>query len=157
MRKKLSPQKAKKVVMVSGGFDPVHIGHIRLFEEAKKLGDELVVVLNNDNWLRFKKGFAFMPENDRKEIIEAFRFVDRVHLTNHEENTSDISVCREIELIRPHIFANGGDRKHDNIPEYDICNRLGIEMVFNLGEGGKIRSSSDLVKKAHKKIKVLQK
>ena len=139
--------------MVSGGFDPVHIGHVRLFQEAKKLGDELVVVINNDNWLRFKKGFAFMSEMDRKEIVESFRFVDRVHITSHEEETTDISVCREIELIRPHIFANGGDRKQDNIPEYELCNRLGIEMVFNVGDGGKIRSSSELVLKAKELIK----
>lgn len=139
--------------MVSGGFDPVHIGHVRLFEEAKRLGDELVVVLNNDNWLRFKKGFAFMPALDRKEIIESFRFVDRVVITTHEENTNDISVCRELELIRPDIFANGGDRKQDNIPEYRLCKRLGIEMVFNVGSGGKIRSSSELVKKAKELIK----
>ncbi|MFA6256734.1 MAG: adenylyltransferase/cytidyltransferase family protein [Candidatus Paceibacterota bacterium] len=143
----------KKIVMVSGGFDPVHIGHVRLFQEAKKLGDELVVVINNDNWLRFKKGFAFMSEMDRKEIVESFRFVDRVHITSHEEETTDISVCREIELIRPHIFANGGDRKQDNIPEYELCNRLGIEMVFNVGDGGKIRSSSELVLKAKELIK----
>ena len=150
--KKKTHAKDYRLVMVSGGFDPVHIGHIRLFQEAKKLGDELVVILNNDNWLRFKKGFAFMPENDRKEIIESFRFVDRVFITAHKENTNDISVCREIELIRPHIFANGGDRKQDNIPEYALCQRLGIEMVFNVGEGGKIRSSSELVKKVKELI-----
>lgn len=143
----------KKVVMVSGGFDPVHIGHVRMFSEAKKLGDELVVVLNNDHWLRLKKGFAFMPESDRKEIIESFKFVDRVLITMHQENTEDISVCRELELIRPHIFANGGDRKHDNIPEYELCRKLGIEMVFNVGEGGKVRSSSELVRKAKELIK----
>jgi D-beta-D-heptose 7-phosphate kinase/D-beta-D-heptose 1-phosphate adenosyltransferase len=143
--------------MVSGGFDPVHIGHVRLFEEAKKLGDELVVIINNDNWLRFKKGFAFMPEEDRKEIIQCFRFVDRVHLTGHEENTTDVSVCREIELIRPHVFANGGDRKQDNIPEYELCRRLGIEMVFNVGNGGKVRSSSELVKEALVKNKTFKK
>lgn len=131
----------------------MHIGHVRLFQEAKKLGDELVVVVNNDNWLRFKKGFVFMPETDRKEIIESFRWVDRVHITNHQENTNDISVCREIELIRPHVFVNGGDRKHDNIPEYELCQRLGIEMVFNVGDGGKIRSSSELVLKAKDLIK----
>ena len=98
-------KKSKKVVMVSGGFDPVHIGHVRLFEEAKKLGDELVVVINNDNWLHFKKGYAFMPEADRQEIIKSFRAVDRVLLTSHEQNTKDITVCRELELLRPHIFA----------------------------------------------------
>ncbi len=143
--------------MVSGGFDPVHIGHVRLLQEAKKLGDELVVVINNDNWLRFKKGFVFMPEADRKEIIESLRFVDRVHLTEHEESTDDISVCRELELIRPHIFANGGDRKDDNIPEYELCQRLGIEMVFNVGNGGKVRSSSELVKEAAARHKTFKK
>ncbi len=137
--------------MVSGGFDPVHIGHVRMFKEAKKLGNELVVVINNDNWLHFKKGFAFMSEADRKEIIESFGSVDRVVLTSHEPNTNDITVCRELELLRPHIFANGGDRKENvPVPEYEICRRLGIEMVFNVG-GGKVRSSSELVKKVLKK------
>jgi D-beta-D-heptose 7-phosphate kinase/D-beta-D-heptose 1-phosphate adenosyltransferase len=145
-------KKSKKVVMVSGGFDPVHIGHVRMFEEAKKLGDELVVVINNDNWLHFKKGYAFMPEADRKEIIESFRVVDKVLLTSHEPNTNDITVCRELELLRPHIFANGGDRKENvPVPEYEVCKRLGIEMVFNVGHGGKVRSSSELVKRTQKK------
>ena len=152
MKKKTSLKKIKKIVMVSGGFDPVHIGHVRMFEEAKKLGDELVVVINNDNWLHFKKGFAFMHENDRKEIIESFRSVDKVVLTSHEPGTNDITVCRELELIKPHIFANGGDRKENvPVPEYEVCRRLGIEMVFNIGHGGKVRSSSELVKQAAKK------
>lgn len=146
--------KKHKVVMVSGGFDPVHIGHVRMFQEAKKLGDELVVVLNNDHWLRFKKGFIFMSETDRKEIIESFRSVDRVIVTSHKPGTTDITVCRELELIRPHIFANGGDRKENvPIPEYETCRRLGIEMVFNVGAGGKIRSSSELVKKVTTLVK----
>ena len=145
----------KKIVMVSGGFDPVHIGHVRMFEEAKKLGDELVVVLNNDHWLRFKKGFAFMPETDRKEIIESFRPVDRVIITSHAPETDDITVCHELELIRPHVFANGGDRKENvPVPEYEVFKRLGIEMVFNIGHGGKVRSSSELVKKAKENVPV---
>lgn len=147
----LKLRRARKIVMASGGFDPVHIGHVRMFEEAKKLGDELVVVINNDNWLKFKKGFAFMPETDRKEIIESFRPVDRVVLTSHEPDTNDITVCRELELIKPHIFVNGGDRKENvPVPEYQICEKLGIKMVFNVGHGGKVRSSSDLVKQAAK-------
>ena len=103
-------KKPKKIVMVSGGFDPVHIGHVRMFNEAKKLGDELVVYINNDNWLRKKKGFVFMPEHERKEIIEAFKAVDRVIVSEHEENTKDMSVCMGLIKIKPHIFANGGDR-----------------------------------------------
>jgi D-beta-D-heptose 7-phosphate kinase/D-beta-D-heptose 1-phosphate adenosyltransferase len=155
MKKKISNRKTKKagkkVVMVSGGFDPVHVGHLDMFKEAKELGDELVVVLNNDNWLKLKKGHTFMSEQDRKEIIESFKFVDRVLITSHEPNTKDISVCRELELLKPNIFANGGDRKEDNIPEYELCKRLGIEMVFGVGKKGKIRSSSDLVKQAIEK------
>src|SRR3989344_2872878 len=91
--KQKKSSKDHKVVMVSGGFDPVHIGHVRMFKEAKKLGDELVVYINNDNWLKLKKGYVFMPEHERKEIIEAFDMVDRVILSNHEKNTKDISVA----------------------------------------------------------------
>ncbi len=147
MRKKV--KKSKKVVMVSGGFDPIHIGHVRLFEEAKKLGDELIVVINNDNWLKLKKGYTFMSEADRKEIIASLRPVDRVILTSHRSGTADITVCLELQKIRPHVFANGGDRKENvPVPEYEVCRRLGIEMVFNVGRGGKVRSSSELVKQA---------
>jgi len=134
-----------KSVAVSGGFDPIHIGHIRLLKEAKKLGDKLIVILNNDNWLKKKKGYAFMPQQDRMEILNSIRYVDEVVLSFHEKDTKDISICRELEQIKPNIFANGGDRKADNIPEYTICEKLGIEMVFNVG-GEKLRSSSDLVK-----------
>ena len=131
----------------------MHIGHVRMFNEAKALGDELVVILNNDDWLILKKGFAFMPHEERKEVIEAFAAVDRVMLTFHEPGTLDMSVCRELEHLRPDIFANGGDRKSDNIPEYELCERLGIEMIFNIGEGGKVQSSSWLIEKANKNKK----
>ncbi|MEK7572672.1 MAG: adenylyltransferase/cytidyltransferase family protein [Patescibacteria group bacterium] len=146
-------KKEKKVVVVSGGFDPIHIGHVRLFEEAKKLGDKLIVVLNNDNWIRKKKGKEFMLAKERKEILEALSSVDEVVITRHSKNTKDISICRELRKIRPHIFANGGDRFADNIPEFKLCKELGVEMVFNLGRGGKIRSSSDLLKEYPNKIK----
>ena len=134
-----------KVVMVSGGFDPIHIGHVRLFQEAKKLGDKLIVVLNNDHWLRKKKGKEFMLGKERKEIIEALACVDEVILSGHERNPKDISVCKELLKVRPDIFANGGDRNALNIPEYKLCNSLDIKMVFNVG-GSKLRSSSELLK-----------
>lgn len=136
-----------RVVAVSGGMDPVHKGHVRLFKEAKALGDYLVVILNNDNWLLKKKGFTFMDQDERKEIIESIRYVDEVVLTNHVIDDGDSSVCVELAKLKPDVFANGGDRKSDNIPEYGLCNELGIEMVFNVG-GEKIQSSSDLVKNA---------
>jgi D-beta-D-heptose 7-phosphate kinase/D-beta-D-heptose 1-phosphate adenosyltransferase len=146
--KKRAPAGRKKVVVaVSGGFDPIHIGHVRMFERAKALGDELVVILNNDNWLTKKKGYAFMPEKERKEVIEALRVVDRVIITKHQPNDSDTSVCRELRVIKPHIFANGGDRKLDNIPEVPVCEAIGCKMIFNIGQGGKIQSSSWLLKK----------
>ena len=136
----------KKIVAVSGGFDILHAGHINLLREARKLGDKLIVILNNDNWLAKKKNYVFMNEHDRMKIMKAIRYVDEVVLTCHAENDPDVSVCRELEKIRPDIFANGGDRNQDNIPEYQLCNSLGIQMVFNVG-GGKVASSSQIAKK----------
>ena len=135
------------VVAVSGGFDPIHVGHVRMFQAASKLGDELVVILNNDHWLMKKKGHVFMPVIQRKAIIEAFRCVDRVVLTRHSPDTNDISVCEALERIRPNIFANGGDRTKTNIPEVPLCKKIGCKMVFNIGRGGKIESSSWLLKR----------
>lgn len=141
------------VVAVSGGFDPVHIGHIRMFQRARQMGDKLVVILNNDNWLQTKKGFAFMPETERKEIIEAIAGVDQVLLTSHKPDDSDRSVCRELRKLKPSIFANGGDRKPsgDPVPEVTLCKELGIKMVYNVGKGGKVQSSSWLTKRLEKR------
>ena len=134
---------------MSGGFDPVHIGHVRMFESAKELGDKLVVILNNDNWLNYKKGYAFMAEKERKELLLALRAVDEVVLTGHQKNTKDKSVCETLRQVKPHIFANGGDRKPDGdpVPEVAVCKELGIQMVYNIGQGGKVQSSSWLVAK----------
>ncbi len=148
----LSKGDKKVVVAVSGGFDPLHIGHVRLLNEAKKLGDTLVVILNNDNWLMQKKGFVFMPEQDRKEILESLASVERVVITGHGKNDTDRSVRRELKKLRPHIFANGGDRDRRDAkrkassfnPEALLCRELGIKLVFNVGGGGKVRSSSEL-------------
>ena len=136
-----------KTVVVSGGLDPVHVGHLRMMQEARMLGDKLIVILNNDNWLKNKKGYAFMPENERAEIVLGFSCVDDVYITKHVIGDSDQSVTEALQTLKPDIFANGGDRKSDNIPEYKLCEELGIEMVFNVG-GGKIQSSSELVKGA---------
>lgn len=138
-----------KNVVVSGGFDPIHIGHVRLFNSAKKLGDRLIVIINNDNWLTAKKGYFFMLEEERAELIKNLRSVDKVVLTKHKPETDDMSICHELNEIKPDIFANGGDRKAGNIPEYELCKKLGIEMIFNIG-GEKIRSSSELVGAASK-------
>ena len=137
-------------VTISGGFDPIHIGHVRLINSAKELGDKLIVIVNNDNWLKKKKGYFFMKQEDRVEIIKNLKAVDEVILTKHKENDEDISVCETLREIKPDVFANGGDRKQDNIPEYKLCEELGIKMIFNVG-GEKLRSSSDLVKEANDK------
>lgn len=142
-----SVTKNEIVVAVSGGIDPIHIGHVRLLNEASKLGDKLIVFLNNDNWLTKKKGFVFMPQHERKELIEHFPFVDKVILTSHTVDAKDMSVCNELAKYKPNIFANGGDRFKDNIPEVDICKKIGCEIVFNVGKGGKVQSSSWLLDK----------
>jgi len=145
-------------VCVSGGFDPIHIGHVEMMKEAKELGDRLVVIINNDNWLKKKKGFVFMDEQERKAIVEAIKYVDEVVITDHPENPEGagaMSVSSTLEKIHPDIFANGGDRDEKNAQDpnsslyHDIktCEWLGIKMVFNVGKSGKIQSSSELVKK----------
>jgi len=147
--------------MVSGGFDPIHIGHIRYIQEAKMLGDYLIVVLNNDNWLRKKKGKEFMKEADRKEIIEAIKGVDKVVISRHKKDPKDMSVSRELIRIKPYIFASGGDRNEKDAadPQSSLytdlkaCEKVGIKIVFNVGHGGKVRSSSELVKSYSKHLK----
>ncbi len=147
----LKNKKKQIIVTVSGGFDPIHAGHVRLLQEAKKLGDKLVVILNNDNWLKKKKGYVFMTEVERKEVINALAAVDEVVLTGHGPDPEDMSVCAELKKIKPQIFANGGDRTKKNIPEVTVCNKMSCKLVFNVGRGGKIQSSSWLVSSRSKK------
>lgn len=143
----MAEKKNKKVVVaVSGGFDPVHIGHVLMFKKAKSLGTKLVVILNCDDWLMRKKGFVFMKEKERAAIIKSIRYVDDVYI--HHSKKSDVAGA--LAKIKPNIFANGGDRKAEaDIPEAPICKKLGIKMVFNVG-GGKIQSSSWLTKNIRK-------
>ena len=145
-RKKISKSKPV-IVAVSGGYDPLHIGHTRLFNEAKKLGDKLVVILNNDHWLMEKKGYIFMPQWERRELIESLKPVDKVILTTHKAHPRDMSVAREIRRLKPNIFANGGDRPQKTLPVKEIkaCKAIGCKMVYNVGVGGKMQSSSWLL------------
>lgn len=128
----------KPTVAVSGGFDPLHVGHIRMFQEAAKLG-ELVVIVNNDDFLIEKKGRVFMPLLERMEIIQAIGCVNSVMASVD----NDMTVRASLALLQPDIFANGGDRFSTDIPEREICEKLGIQMVFGVG-GGKVQSSSSL-------------
>ena len=138
----------KSVVAVGGGMDPVHVGHIRHFREAKKLGDILVVMLQTDRWLVEKKGYFFMPFEERKEIIESIKHVDEVIPVID----TDTTVAKTLELLKPDIFAKGGDRTLDTLPkkEIEVCNRLGIKIVFGVG-GRKVQSSSWLINKFKQK------
>ncbi len=133
----------KIIVAVSGYFNPLHVGHLEMIEKAKKLGDHLVVIVNNDNQVKIKGSVPFMSEDDRVKIISALRDVDEVFLSIDQDST----VCQSLAQVKPHIFANGGDRKNLNdVPEYDICQDLNIKMVDGLGD--KIRSSSTLIANA---------
>lgn len=140
----------KGIVVASGYFDILHIGHIHYLTEAKKLGEKLIVIVNNDKQSRLKKGFVVMTQKERMEIIKALKPVDYVM----PSIDTDGSVCKTLKSIpNPSTFANGGDRFAEDIPEFKLCKRLGIKMVFNVG-GGKWRASSSFAKKA-KKVGIL--
>ena len=133
---------AKKRIMVSGGFDPIHKGHIRMIREAAKKGEVLVIV-NSDEWLMRKKGFVFMPFEERVEIIKSIKGVRDTSVIGIDD--SDDTVCEALRRFRPHYFANGGDRTNTNTPEMAVCEEFGIEMLWEVG-GGKVQSSSALTK-----------
>tara|TARA_R100000664_G_C2759774_1_gene149935 strand:+ start:3003 stop:3428 length:426 start_codon:yes stop_codon:yes gene_type:complete len=137
--------KSKKVVAISGGFDPVHVGHVRMIAAAARMGD-VIIIANSDKWLMRKKGYVFMDYDERQEILYNFKGVIDVV----EAQDDDDSVCKTLERVKPDIFANGGDRKSDNVPEVALCDKLGIELRWNVG-GEKIQSSSELVAKTKNK------
>tara|TARA_R100000008_G_scaffold79291_1_gene60882 strand:+ start:924 stop:1445 length:522 start_codon:yes stop_codon:yes gene_type:complete len=138
----MGPGSPYDTIMVSGGFDPVHIGHVRMIQEAAQYGN-VIVVANSDEWLMRKKGYVFMPFEERAEILHSIKGVRRVE----KVDDSDGTVCEALRRIKPTHFANGGDRTNENTPEMDVCEELGITMVWEMG-GGKIQSSSDLVANA---------
>ena len=138
---------SKNVIIVSGGFDPVHKGHMRMFREAANLGHQVIVGLNSDEWLTRKKGKPFMGWDERAEILECCKFVNQVlPMDDSDDTASDIifKVCKLYNNEDFNIyFANGGDRKVGNVPELSTCKRLKVVMLWGIG-GGKIQSSSDL-------------
>jgi len=133
------PRTPYDTVCVSGGFDPVHIGHLRMMEEASQHG-HVIAVVNSDEWLMRKKGYIFMPFAERCEILQGFACVSE---TTHVDDT-DGTVCEALKRINPTFFANGGDRRTNNTPEMDVCEELGIDLLWEIG-GSKIQSSSTLV------------
>ena len=138
----------KSVIVLSGGFDPVHRGHLRMFREASWMGHQVIVGLNSDEWLTRKKFHPFMKFEERKEIIEGFKYVNQVLSFDDTDDTASDVIFKVCSLYKKEdvdiYFANGGDRTTDNVPEMDICKELGVEMLWGVG-GGKIQSSSWLI------------
>ena len=136
-----------KIIIVSGGFDPIHSGHIAYFKSARSLGDKLVVALNSDQWLINKKGKFFMPFNERKAIIENFADVDIVINFEDDDLGSATNALIKVKEMFPEediAFANGGDRNKGNIPEMSV---EGVEFIFSVGGDDKKNSSSWILKK----------
>ena len=136
----------RPIITLSGGFDPLHVGHVRMIEQAAAYGD-VVVILNSDEWLKRKKGFVFMTWAQRCEILDA---LESVYLIMGVDDSDD-TVCSALRDLHPDYFGNGGDRTRENTPEREVCRELGIEQVYELG-GGKIESSSSLLYKAMSRI-----
>ena len=136
-----------KIIIVSGGFDPIHSGHIAYFKAARKLGDKLIVALNSDAWLVNKKGRFFMPFKERKTIVENLSSVDSIIDFQDDDIGSAINALVKIKEMYPDdeiAFANGGDRNKENIPEMTVS---GIEFLFSVGGDDKKNSSSWILKK----------
>jgi len=127
-----------KKIAISGYFDPIHVGHVEYINNAKKLGDWLIVIVNNNKQCALKKGKHFMDEKDRVLIVKNIKAVDEVFLSIDDDKT----VCKSLKEVNPDVFANGGDRKNYEIPESIVCKENNIEIIDGLGD--KIRSSSDL-------------
>jgi cytidyltransferase-like protein len=136
----------KKAIIVSGYFNPIHKGHLEYFNNAKALCDELFVIVNNDHQRELKGSKAFQEEDERLLIVRSMRVVDKAILSVDQDRT----VCATLALLHHQYgpmfdlaFANGGDQNNEVIPEREICDRLGIELIDGLGD--KIQSSSWLL------------
>ena len=131
-----------KIVCVSGYFDPIHVGHLEYFKKSKKIGNKLMVIVNNDQQAILKKGKPFMPVDERIKIIEELKCVDIVVKSIDTNRT----VCKTLETVepKPDFFCNGGDQNNNTIPETEVCLKRAIELRDGFGD--KIQSSSWLIK-----------
>ena len=147
MSEKIRSNWIKNIIIVSGGFDPVHKGHIRMFREAANLGANVILGLNSDDWLTRKKGKPFMKWDERAEILECCKFVTQVMSMDDSDDTACDIIKQVANMYQGYniYFANGGDRGKGNVPELDTCKDSNVVMLWNVG-GGKIQSSSDLIK-----------
>lgn len=134
------------IMILSGGFDPVHKGHIRMFKAAKNMAEKVIVGINSDEWLVRKKGKVFMNWAERSEIISAIRYVDEIMSFPDDDDTA-MDLLVRIHRLYPNCslaFGNGGDRNEENVPEKGFCESYKIDLVWKVG-GGKVQSSSDLI------------
>jgi cytidyltransferase-like protein len=140
-----------KIVLVTGGFDPLHSGHLAYFKAARQLGDKLIVGLNSDEWLTRKKGQPFMPLDERRAIVNSINDVDATIIFNDDDNSSKDAIYQVKQLAgygNTVIFANGGDRTDKNIPEMtpELLDDIFVEFVFGVGGEDKKNSSSWILK-----------
>lgn len=141
-------KKSMRFVITSGYFNPLHIGHINLIREAKKLGDFLIVIVNNDEQVKLKGSIPFMPEQERIEIIKALRYADEVILSIDKDGFQSETLSAIAKIYSGKLFfAKGGDRNASNLPECEkrVCKEFNIEIINNVG-GDKVQSSSWLLK-----------
>ena len=143
-----------KVVVISGYFNPIHVGHLDYIESAKKLGDYLIVIVNNDSQVDLKGSVPFMNENDRLRIVSSIKGVDRA-VVSEDCGRSVVTTLKRIydtyindPFFVSMTFFNGGDRTEGNSPEEDFCKQFGINTAYGVG-GSKSRSSSDLINSAN--------
>ena len=136
------------IILVSGGFDPIHSGHLKLINDANKYGD-VVVLLNSDAWLRNKKGKEFLPFNERKIIMQNIKGVIDVIEFDDSDKTCVDGIQKAKSFFKNNVikFANGGDRKNNTTPEKEYCDKNNIETLFGIGGNNKSNSSSWILKK----------
>jgi len=159
LQKETTNTKKQTIVIVSGYFNPIHKGHIEYLKNARKLGDYLIVIVNNDTQVKVKGSIPFMNVKERVIILNSIKsYVDEVFISIDKDG----SVCKSIKKIKKKykncnlIFAKGGDRTIDNIPEKEVCRELGIKMVFGIG-GKKTQSSTSLLEKSMRSYNLLYK
>lgn len=139
--------KKEEVILLTGGFDPVHSGHLSYIKEAKKICSYLILGINSDDWLIRKKHYFFMPWNERKEVLLNLKMVDEVISFNDNDGSAIDAIRKCLKISSKVIFANGGDRERNNIPEFQYYNdNDNVKFIFGIGGSNKNNSSSLIVK-----------
>jgi D-beta-D-heptose 7-phosphate kinase/D-beta-D-heptose 1-phosphate adenosyltransferase len=133
------------IIALSGGFDPLHAGHVKMLQGAAHFG-RIVIILNSDEWLVRQKGFCLMPWHERREILMALKYVHDVVPVDDRDNT----VCEAITRIKPNVFGNGGDRGPRNTPERDLCLKMEIKLAYGIGGGEREQITLNLREKIRK-------